>query len=126
VLTQDDYFDYLIGVTRNRSDVPAVVETALSANLLLFLGFQIDDWSFRVLLRSIVGLPGSSLGQKYAHVAVQLDPEGERTSDPKAARRYLEQYFGKTAISIYWGRTEDFVRELRDQWNTKYGRERRL
>ena len=103
-----------------------MVQTALSARLLLFLGFQIDDWSFRVLLRSIVGLRGSSLRKKYAHVAVQFDPEGDRTSDPEAARRYLEQYFGKTDISIYWGRTEDFMRELRDQWNEKYGRERRL
>jgi hypothetical protein len=126
VLTQDDYFDYLIGVTRNEDRVPGVVLTALSASLLLFLGFQIDDWSFRVLLRSIMGLPGSSLRMKYAHVAVQLDPEGERTSDPEAARRYLEQYFGKARISIYWGRTEDFMRELRDEWNKKYGSERPL
>jgi hypothetical protein len=126
VLTQDNYFDYLIGVTRNRKLIPPVVQTAMSGRLLLFLGFQIDDWSFRVLLRSIVGKPGSSLLKDYAHVAVQLDPEGERTSDPQAARRYLEDYFRDTAISIYWGRTEDFVRELQHQWNKEYGRERHI
>jgi hypothetical protein len=126
VVTQDDYFDYLIGVTRNRALIPPVVRDSLADSLLLFLGFRVDDWSFRALLRSIVQQSGSSLLDDYAHVAVQLDPGGEQAADPEAARRYLEQYFSRTAVSIYWGRTEDFVRELRDQWNRKYGGERPL
>jgi hypothetical protein len=126
VLTQDDYFDFLIGVTRHRDLIPSVVRTALTDRLLLFLGFQIDDWSFRMLLRSIVRQSGSSLLEDYAHVAVQLDPGDERAADPEAARAYLETYFQKTAISIYWGRTEDFLRELRTRWNEKYGKERPL
>src|SRR5581483_3237329 len=40
VLTEDDYFDYLIGVTSNKDLIPGVVRRALADTALLFLGFQ--------------------------------------------------------------------------------------
>src|SRR5262249_48156069 len=47
VLTEDDYFDYLIGVTRHDRLVPTVVKQALSRSALLFLGFRMEEWDFR-------------------------------------------------------------------------------
>jgi len=58
------------------------------------------------------------LWAKYAHVAVQIDPEQDRTVDPKSARQYLERYFSTTNIGIYWGRAEDFLKELQRQMKT--------
>ena len=49
VLTEDDYFDFLIGVTTNNDLIPAVVRRALADTALLFLGFNLDEWDFRVL-----------------------------------------------------------------------------
>src|SRR3989442_10680508 len=46
VLTEDDYFDYLIGVTKNDEIIPPAVVRAWSDSALLFLGFQVDDWNF--------------------------------------------------------------------------------
>jgi len=43
---------------------------------------------------------------------VQIDPEQDRLVDPDRARRYLERYFYDTKISIFWGRAEDFLKEL--------------
>jgi hypothetical protein len=48
VLTQDDYFDYLIDVTRNNDIIPTSVRSQLANTALLFLGFQLSDWDFRV------------------------------------------------------------------------------
>ena len=116
VLTEDDYFDYLIGVTSNNDLIPEAVRLALTDTSLLFLGFRLDDWAFRVLFRSIVRREGGSRRRRYAHVAVQIDPEEGRFLEPERARRYLQTYFQGDDIRIYWGRTEDFVRELLAHW----------
>jgi CHAT domain/SIR2-like domain len=121
VLTEDNYFDYLIGVTRPGQDSPhpPVVLKAQTASALLFLGFRIEDWDFRVFFRSLRGREGRTLSQKYNHVAVQIDPEETRMLDPERARRYLEQYFEGAKISIYWGTVRDFIRELKDLWDRR-------
>lgn len=113
VVTEDDYFDYLIGVTGNNDLIPGVVRRALADSALLFLGFGLDDWDFRVLFRSIINRQGSRRRNLYAHVAAQIDPEAGRIQEPEGARRYLETYFDKEAdISIFWGSVGDFTADL--------------
>lgn len=112
VVTEDDYFDYLIGVTSNKDLIPGVVRRALSDTALLFLGFQLDDWNFRVLYRSIMSQQGGNRRKKYSHIAAQIDPEEDRTLEPDRARAYLEKYFGDADISIYWGSAGDFIKDL--------------
>jgi hypothetical protein len=112
VLTEDDYFNYLIGVTSNRDLIPDAVRRALADTAMLFLGFRVDDWNFRVLFRSFMRQEGGSRRRKYTHVAAQIDPEEGRTAEPERARSYLETYFGGEDISIYWGSSEDFIRDL--------------
>ena len=124
ILTEDDYFDYLIGVTRNETLIPDVVLRALTDTALFFLGFQIDDWFFRVLFRSIIKREGVWNLRQYAHVAAQINPEEGRVLEPERARRYLEQYFHDTQearISIYWGSVEDFARDLYEHYRMKKG-----
>lgn len=116
VLTEDDYFDYLIGVTGNKDLIPPMVRRALADTALLFLGFRMDDWDFRVLFRSLMSQEGRGRRSRYAHVAVQIDPEESQILEPEGARRYLESYFQDADISIYWGSTEDFVQELGRRW----------
>ena len=116
VLTEDDYFDYLIGLTRNNERIPAVVRRALVDSCLLFLGFRLDDWDFRVLFRSLMAQGGRQRSADYAHVAVQIDPEEGRNLDPEGARRFLQRYFEDADIRIYWGHVDDFARELLDHW----------
>ncbi|HSF83852.1 MAG TPA: CHAT domain-containing protein [Anaerolineales bacterium] len=116
VLTEDDYFDFLIGVTSNKDLVPPVVRRALTDTALLFLGFQMDEWNFRILFRSILSHQGGGRRDRYAHIAAQIEPEEGRILEPERARRYLENYFSKGAdISIYWGSSDDFLKELVEQ-----------
>jgi hypothetical protein len=116
VLTEDDYFDFLIGVTANKDLIPKPVRRALADSALLFLGFQLDDWDFRVLFRSIAGQEGARRRQSYAHIAVQVDPEEGRVQRPDQAREFLNAYFQNADISIFWGTVEDFVKELSRHW----------
>jgi hypothetical protein len=117
VLAEDDYFDFLLRVGTAQWRVPDVVAAAWAKNALMFLGFQMDDWSFRVLFRTIMSQPGRSLGNKKPHIAVQIDPEESNTLLPQRARKYLEQYFGGEHITTYWGSAERFMQELWAAWS---------
>ncbi len=118
VLTEDNYFDYLIGVSRKGKEnpIPTYVRAALARTALLFVGFKIDDWDFRVFFRSLRNQPSGFLRKKIKHVAVQIDPEADRFLDPERARRYLQKYFVGADIYVYWGSTEDFLGELSARW----------
>jgi hypothetical protein len=120
VLTEDNYFDYLIGVTSNKDLIPLVVRRALTDTALLFIGFQMDDWDFRVLFRSLMSQEGRQRRSRYTHVAVQIDPEEGRIISPARARRYLESYFEEVDMSIYWGSAEDFIKDLWQHWNAAH------
>jgi hypothetical protein len=119
VITEDDFFDYLIGVTNNKQWIPAAVRSKLVNAALLFLGFQLDSWDFRILYRSIIKQEGYQLRGKYVSVAAQIDPEGSRLLEPERARKYLEQYFQGANISIYWGSADDFLSELNRRTSAK-------
>ena len=113
VLTEDDYFDFLLGYSRNADIMPGPVIEALSDSAWLFLGFQMEDWGFRVLFRSILSREGGGASDDIKHVAAQFVPEEGRITDSDGAQRYLEKYFGKKpSINLYWGSAEEFLKEL--------------
>ncbi len=117
VLTEDDYFDFLIKASLEKHDISSHVSAALTGDSLLFLGFRMHQWDFRVLWRSIMALQGSnsSLPQRTS-VAVQIDPDDDVTLDPKRAKKYLEKHFSQKKIDVFWGTTEEFLKELRERW----------
>lgn len=117
VLTEDDHFDFLIGISQNRDLVPIVVRQALADSALLFLGFRLDEWSFRVVFRSLMSQQGRSRRTRYTHIAGQLMPQENEVLEPERASRYLETYFADSDISIFWGSARDFARELQEQLN---------
>lgn len=133
VLTQDNHFDFLIGASRDKTLIPNVVLHALAARTQLFLGFQLADWSFRVLFRLIMSQDGLAQGRnmELPHAAVQLDPEGSQLLDLAEARKYLMETYGGDAIRLYWGSGEDFLRDLAPrlpartpaQWDQTQGRD---
>jgi hypothetical protein len=126
VVTEDDYFDYLIGFSANDDLVPAPVNEALSDNGMLFLGFQPDDWDFRILFRSLAKLWVGRRRRRYINISAQIAPDENRILEPVRARRYLEAYFREANIDIYWGTVEDFARDMLAQWkSSNQPRERR-
>jgi hypothetical protein len=118
VLTEDDYFDFLGAVAENPGLVPPVVKNALADSALLLLGFRLDEWDVRVLLRSLVSQAGGNRLQKYTHVAAQIDL-ADTVASPERARRFLERYFGKyrqPSIDIFWGSVDEFTVALDEVW----------
>ena len=117
VLTEDNFFEFLIGVTGNDDLIPYAVRQSMADTALLFLGFRLTDWDFRVLFHGLMNREGRYRRRRYAHVGVQIDPEESQIMEPARARKYLEGYFGGADISIYWGKAEDFLAELHKRLN---------
>jgi hypothetical protein len=138
-LTENNYFDFLAAfagsLPRARTvadrDIPPdrdnwnaidpAVRRALTEDSLVFLGFRLDDWAFRVLLRSIVLLKTGLRSQKgRSSIAVQIVPDEGNVGNPEATQAYLENYFQNTGfdgeVKVYWGTAQDFARDLRRQW----------
>ncbi len=111
VLTEDDFFDYLIRTSKHKL-MPWGVAYQMTVNSLMFLGFPLDDWKFRILFRMVLDQGGAALLKKKNHVAVQVDPDESTLADAVRAKAYLERYFGDTKIDIYWGTAADFLKEL--------------
>ena len=112
VITEDDYFDYLINVSLNPVLIPAMVQRRLADSALVFLGFRLEEWDFRVLLRSLLSQEGSHRRHRYKHVAAQIDLQ-DGVQSPEGAREYLQSYFGKVRdIDIYWGTVDQFMADL--------------
>ena len=114
VLTEDDFFDYVIRMS-SYDLMPLEVSQALTAGSLLFLGFPLSDWKFRILLRMILAKGGSANLGDFNHVGVQIDPEEHTFADAVRAKTYLQKYFSKSSIDIYWGSSADFLRDLKKQ-----------
>lgn len=118
VLTESDYLDFLIYMAKNwQGLLPSVVRTALSAAALLFVGYSLADWDFRVLLRGIISSHEASL--TYPAMAVQLPPDNLNEESLGKAIRYLSKYFGnipKIKVKVYWGKANEFSKELRERW----------
>jgi hypothetical protein len=115
VYSEDDYFDFLIGTTRNRDLIPDAVKAALTKSSLLFQGFALEDREFRIFFRFIMAQEGSVLLKDFSHAAVQLDPAEESILDVRRAHAYLEKYFDKENIDTYWGTADEFMTELAAQ-----------
>jgi len=121
VLTEDDYLAFLVRLSKDKEDrlLPARIRTALATTSLLFIGYSLTDWNFRVLFRGLIGSMGATLGM--TSIAVQLEPSAADPSEQGRARaqRYLNQYLEKIQrikVRIYWGDVRKFARELRERW----------
>jgi len=109
VLTEDDYLDFLVSVSRRQNVLPLQVQSALASTSLLFLGYSLADANFRVLHRGLVAT--SPPGLRRLSVAVQLPPR-----DSETARTYLGRYFNAMSVIVYWGDASEFAGTLRQKW----------
>jgi len=120
VIAEDEYFEFLAEVARDRELIPGPVREALADSTLLFLGFGLGDWDVRVLLRSLISPQSARRLGQFQHVAAQIDVESASSIDD--ARRYIERYFQRfrvPSIDIYWSTVEEFARQLAARWEER-------
>jgi hypothetical protein len=123
VVSDDDYMEFLINVSKYKNLIPSRIERAMSGAALLLLGYRLDDWDFRVLFHILTGFKGVGM----THFAVQLAPAENESASALEERvmRHLEVYQSyvgkyfqskKTTIRVVPQTCQEFVSELGDRW----------
>jgi hypothetical protein len=118
VLTEGDYLEFLVRIASSRDDealriIPTAILSALTDNPLLFVGYSLQDWTFRVLFHGLLRrIPGIN---RRRNVSVQLLPAVNQPKEEAEdrARVFLTRYFEDWRISIFWGTATAFCTELR-------------
>jgi hypothetical protein len=117
VLTEDDYLEFLAslameGGTASPRMLPTAILAALTRRPLLFVGYSLQDWTFRVLFGALLrAVPGIN---RRRHVSVQLAPPLNTTKEKvQEIQRQIARYYEGWRISIFWGTSEEFCAELR-------------
>lgn len=123
VLTEDDYIDFLIRFGEDQDLLPPRIKEAFSTTSVLFLGYRLADMNFRVLFRAVSRFLAQDSNEEI-HLSVQLAPSTEdlkpderdlKLEDREKALAYLNKYYEKLNIRVYWGTCQEFVKELRQR-----------
>ena len=109
VLTEDDYIDFLVNMASDPALIPAQISRALTGTSLLFIGYRLADWNFRVLLRSFARF--MERGQSHLNVAVMPLPTS-RESTQEALQEHLTRFYENIDVRVYWGTVKEFIRDL--------------
>ena len=127
VLTEDDYIDFLVRVSRDPGLLPSAIRGSLGIQMLLFIGYSLADSTFRVIFRGLLSERPATSGAR--HVSVQLPPssdENKADADaPAEAERllrvqeYLDSYFEEQRIAVCWQKAREFTAELRRRWESR-------
>ncbi len=119
VLTEDEHFDFLVNISAEMKRIPHYVWAALANSSLMFLGYGLTDWGFRVIMRGLVAT--RQRRRRIKHIGVQLDPRDVNVLDVEAAQVFLQQYFQNAEINVFSGSLEQFMAELREWWEEETG-----
>jgi hypothetical protein len=116
LLTEDDYVDFLMEAQADLAQVvPFPIQEALGTTSLLFVGYGLNDWNFRVLLRSVMRKINKS--SKRMNLSVQLPPGDDSIAPDRRdeAEAFLCDYLGTEQVTVYWGDAREFLAELRQR-----------
>jgi hypothetical protein len=113
ILTEDDYLQFLANMAFEPEIIPVRIQEALTGSTLLFIGYSLSDWNFRVLIQSM-----KYRMQGFMSVAV-LVPPGSSNTLQEHAQKYLDKYYRSSAMGldmhVFWGTAREFVTELRSR-----------
>lgn len=116
VMSEDDYFQFLINVSKDQELIPKRIQQAISGTSLMLLGYSLEDWDFRILFHFLAGYLRNSTSR--THVAVQLSPSASDDDLKQRAQAFFDKYFESKSpdIRVSWETTQNFVLMLRDSW----------
>lgn len=114
VLTEDTHLEFTVNIAANMNRIHPCIWAALANSSLMFLGYRLNDWGFRVLLRGLIA--PQQQRRKFKHVGVQLEPDDVCDDDLPAVHEFMRSYFQGNEINVYVGTVLQFIAELREYW----------
>jgi hypothetical protein len=118
LVTEDDYIDFTVSLAQ-RTDrdpvLPHFVRRALGNTNLLFIGYSLGDWNFRVLMRHLMKQQQVQQHQKRNSISIQLSDDQMPPEQRARAEEFLEAYLETSRIEVHWGDAAPFLAELQQQ-----------
>jgi SIR2-like domain len=115
LVTEDDYIDFTVSLAqRDAKDpvIPHFVRRALGNSSLLFVGYSLEDWNFRVLMRHLMKQQKLLPHEQYGSLSIQLSDEDMPPERRARAEKFLEVYLSISRIDVHWGHAGPFLEEL--------------
>ncbi len=91
-------------MVRDAALIPPPIREALRNSSLLFIGYRLADWNFRVLYQSLRSI------SRFSGLVVMKPPGG--ANEEKIIEFYRRQYSAMD-LKVYWGTAREFCAELR-------------
>jgi hypothetical protein len=116
VLTEKDYFDFIINLNKEdeKELLPNIIRLELPLSSLLFIGYALHEINFRTIFQGALSFLGRK--SRKISVAVQIPPVVGNDKKEKVVN-YLNQYTKNMfEVYAYWGNVTNFVAEFRERW----------
>ena len=131
VLSEDDYMNWQISVAEELSQqitntttpgIPLKLREALAEkeSQLMILGYNLQDWEFRVLFRFIWRFRKDE--DLRRSTVIQLKPRPKDTKYEEIALGYLKQYFNVKRSNVKWTRAETYILKLSEAYDKHTGK----
>ncbi len=114
VLSEDAHIAFMINIAANMQRIHPCIWAALANSSLMFLGYRLNDWGFRVLMRGMIA--PLQQRRKFKHVGVQLEPEDVHAENLPSVHDFMRDYFQANEVNVYAGTVLQFIAELREYW----------
>ncbi|MCP4699226.1 MAG: SIR2 family protein [Gammaproteobacteria bacterium] len=102
VLTEDNYLEFLVNISRDLDRIPYRIRQALADSSLILLGYNLKNWDFRSLFW---GLLQSREYRQQGVSILQLVPSEEE-------KNYLQEYMGNSEFKVFWGELHEYTQQL--------------
>ncbi len=107
VITQSDYIRYLVNLTNERG-MPAYFRNAIPKSFLLFLGYSLEDWNFKVIWEGIIST--------YPNFNFRTDIK-RNFAIVKESSKTQRDFWLKRNIELLEGDLTDFAIQLAEHFN---------
>lgn len=121
VLTEDDCIEFLFRVAQDQQNrtghhgrIHGRIYEVITDKPLLLLGYDLQDWYFKVLFNSLI-VPRRRSRSDF-NIAIQITPDPKMDVSIEQARTYLIKYFKRDNFTIYWGDVSEFISQLWQNW----------
>jgi hypothetical protein len=124
VVSEDDYIKHLSAMVRDAAEadmavnkkqkLPLEVIKAFRFNTLLFVGYSVHDYCFRIIMHVLDPLLQHPQRERHKRIAVQL-PEGDRDK-----HAYVKKLLGSWDLVVEWGTPFEFAKELKRRYEAAF------
>jgi hypothetical protein len=115
LVTEDDYIDFTVSLALRANEHAVLwhqVRRALAQTNLLFIGYSLADWNFRVLMRYLISQQKVIRSKQYSSLSIQLSDDGMSGDQRDRAEGFLAKYLRASDIQVHWSDASAFLQEL--------------